>query len=143
MNRMRGYLEALKQYNLKQEKKLIVDCVDDREKNYASIEALLKSKERPDGIFASVEHLAITSYLVCKNAKIKIPKDVKIISFSNLETASLLNPSLTTITQPAFEIGREAAAILIKALTKKGFALTNSKLVLPSKLIQRESTAKT
>ena len=142
MNRMRGYLEALKQYNLKEEKKLIVDCVDDREKNYASIEALLKSKERPDGIFASVEHLAITSYLVCKELKLKIPNNVKIISFSNLETAALLNPSLTTITQPAYDIGKEAAAILIKALTKKGFKLTNSKLVLPSKLIQRQSTAK-
>jgi len=142
MNRMRGYLEALKQYNLKEEKKLIVDCVDDREKNYASIEALLKSKERPDGIFASVEHLAITSYLVCKELKLKIPNNVKIISFSNLETAALLNPSLTTITQPAYDIGKEAAAILIKALTKKGYTLTNSKLVLPSKLIQRQSTAK-
>jgi LacI family transcriptional regulator len=142
MNRMRGYLEALKKYNLKEDKKLIIDCVDDREKNYALIQALLKSKERPDGIFASVEHLAITSYLVCKDLKLKIPKNVKIISFSNLETAALLNPSLTTITQPAFEIGKEAAAILIKALTKKGFQLTNSKLVLPSRLFQRESTAR-
>ena len=142
MSRMRGYLEALKKNNLKEDKKLIVDCVDDKEKNYALIEALLKSKERPDGIFASVEHLAITSYLVCKNLKLRIPKHVKIISFSNLKEASLLNPSLTTITQPAFDIGREAAAILLKALTKKGFTLTNSKLVLPSKLVPRESTAK-
>ena len=142
MNRMRGYLEALRKYNLKEDRKLIIDCVDDREKNYVLIQALLKNKDRPDGIFASVENLAITCYHVCKELKLKIPKDVKIISFSNLETAALLNPSLTTITQPAFEIGKEAASILIKALTKKGFQLTNSKLVLPSKLFQRESTAK-
>jgi LacI family transcriptional regulator len=142
IKRMSGYLEALNQYNLRQDKKLIIDCVDDKEKNYTLIESLLKSKERPDGIFASVEHLAITSYLVCRNLKLVIPKDIKIISFSNLEAASLLNPSLTTITQPAFDIGREAATILLKALTKKGFKLTNSKLVLPSRLIQRESTAK-
>ena len=142
MNRMRGYLEALKKHAIKEDRKLIVDCVDDKEKNYAMIEALLKSKDRPDGIFASVEHLAITTYQVCKNLKLNIPKDVKVISFSNLEAASLLNPSLTTVTQPAFEIGKEAATILLKALTKKGFTLTNSKLVLPSRLIQRESTAK-
>jgi LacI family transcriptional regulator len=143
MNRMNGYLEALKKFNLPQDKKLIIDCIDDKEKNYASIETLLKSKDRPDGIFASVEHLAITSYQVCRNLKLNIPRDVKIISFSNLEAASLLNPSLTTITQPAFDIGKEAAAILLKALTKKGFKLTNTKLVLSSTLIPRESTAKT
>jgi LacI family transcriptional regulator len=142
INRMRGYSEALKKYHLKEDKKMVIECVDDREKNYALVEALLKGKDRPDGIFASVEHLAITSYTVCRDLQLKIPKDIKIISFSNLETASLLSPSLTTITQPAFEIGKEAAVILLKALTRKGFQLTNSKLVLPSLLIPRESTAK-
>jgi LacI family transcriptional regulator len=142
MNRMRGCLEAMRKYNIKEDKKLILDCVDGREENYAMIKALLKGKDRPDGIFASVEHLAITSYLVCRDLKLNIPKDVKIISFSNLETAALLNPSLTTITQPAFDIGKEAATILLKALTRKNFKLTNLKLALPSTLIQRESTMK-
>jgi LacI family transcriptional regulator len=142
VNRMRGYLEALNEYKLEQDKKWIIDCVDNREKNYQMIKALMKSKDQPDGIFASVEHLAITSYVVCKDLGLKIPKDVKVISFSNLETAALLSPPLTTITQPAYEIGKEAASILLKALTKKNFQLTNSKLVLPSRLIERESTAK-
>jgi LacI family transcriptional regulator len=142
VNRMRGYLEALDKYKLEQDKKWVVDCVDNREKNYELIKALMKSKDRPDGIFASVEHLAITSYLVSKDLGLRIPKDVKVISFSNLETAALLNPPLTTITQPAYEIGKEAASILLKSLTKKNFQLTNSKLVLPSRLIERESTAK-
>lgn len=142
VNRMNGYLEASKKYNLPQDKKLVIDCVDDRLKNYAMIGTLLKGKDRPDGIFASVEHLAITTYQVCKDLKLNIPNDIKVISFSNLEAASFLNPSLTTITQPAFEIGKQAAGILLKALTKKGFKLTNSKLVLPSKLVVRKSTTK-
>jgi LacI family transcriptional regulator len=141
VNRLSGYLEALKKYNLPQDKKLVIDCVDDRQKNYAMIRTLLHGKDRPDGIFASVEHLAITTYQVCKDLELNIPNEVKVISFSNLEAASFLNPSLTTITQPAFEIGKQAAGILLKALTKKGFKLTNSKLVLPSKLVVRESTA--
>jgi LacI family transcriptional regulator len=141
VNRMNGYSEALKKYNLPQDKKLVIDCVDDRQKNYVMIRTLLHGKDRPDGIFASVEHLAITTYQVCKDLKLNIPNEVKVISFSNLEAASFLNPSLTTITQPAFEIGKQAASILLKALTKKGFKLTNSKLVLPSTLVVRESTA--
>lgn len=143
MDRMKGYLEALKKYGIPEDKSLIIDCVDAREENYALIEAQLKRNDRPDGIFASVEHLAISSYLACRDLKLNIPGDVKIISFSNLETAALLDPPLTTITQPAFDIGKEAANILIKALTKKGFSLSDTRLVIPSKLIQRESTAKT
>jgi len=139
---MQGYLEALKKYHIKEDRKLIIECTADKDKNYGLIETLLSSRQRPDGIFASVEHLAITSYHVCRSLKLSIPKDVKIISFSNLETAPLLNPSLTTITQPAFDIGKEAASTLLKALTKKSFKLTNSKLVLPSRLIKRDSTAK-
>src|SRR5574337_1126568 len=135
VNRMNGYLEALKKYNLPQDKKLVIDCVDDRQTNYAMIGTLLKAKDRPDGIFASVEHLAITTYQVCKDLKLNIPNDVKVISFSNLEAASFLNPSLTNITQSDFEFEKQAAGILLKALTKKGFKLSNSKLVLPSKLV--------
>jgi len=139
-NRMDGYLDALKKYNIKADKKLIIECVDSRDKNYSLIENLLSKNGRPDGIFASVEHLAVTAYHVCRSLKLQIARDVKIISFSNLETAPLLNPSLTTITQPAFEIGREAAGILLRALAKKNFKLTSSKLVLPSMLIPRDST---
>jgi len=138
--RMNGYLHALKTYNIRPDKKWIIECVDNRDKNYTMIENVLSIKGRPDGIFASVEHLAVTSYHVCRALKLQIPKEVKIISFSNLETAPLLNPSLTTITQPAFEMGREAADILLRALTKKNFKLSNSRLVLPSVLIPRDST---
>jgi LacI family transcriptional regulator len=142
VNRMRGYLEALDRYHLQEDKKWVINCDRNKEKSYGVIKALMKCKDRPDGIFASVEQLAITAYAVCKELELKIPKDVKIISFSNLETAAHLNPALTTITQPAYEIGKEAASILLKSLTKKNFQLTNSKLILPSKLIERESTRK-
>jgi LacI family transcriptional regulator len=141
MNRMQGFLDALKKYKMNPKNHPVIDCSADTEENYLQITNLLKSNERPDGIFASVEHLAITCYHVCNSLKLSIPKDIKIISFSNLETAPLLNPSLTTITQPAFDIGKEAATILFKALTRKSFKLSDSKLVLPSTLIPRDSTA--
>jgi LacI family transcriptional regulator len=62
------------------------------------------------------------------------------ISFSNLDTASFLNPPLTTITQPAYAIGQTAAAVLVKALEKKNFILTNETIIIPSELIKRKST---
>jgi LacI family transcriptional regulator len=62
------------------------------------------------------------------------------ISFSNLDTASFLNPPLTTVTQPAYTIGQTAAAVLVKALEKKNFILTNETIIIPSELIKRKST---
>ncbi|HET9279165.1 MAG TPA: substrate-binding domain-containing protein, partial [Flavitalea sp.] len=104
------------------------------------IKNLLREK-KPDGIFAAVERYAIIAYQLCKELDILIPKDVKIISFSNLQTASLLNPSLTTITQPAFEIGKQAATILFRALEEKRYQLKKEQIVFKSQLIQRDSTS--
>ncbi|MEO6358644.1 MAG: substrate-binding domain-containing protein, partial [Ferruginibacter sp.] len=91
----------------------------------------------------SVEKLAIETYEICEELQLKIPADVKVICFSNLKTAGLLSPSMTTITQPAYEIGREAAAILFKLVEKKGHHFLLEKTVINSKLVERNSTRKT
>lgn len=143
-NRKRGYLDALKAYNLIQDERYIVDCNYDETANKSKIRNLLSSTVRPDGLFASVEELAIASYEICNEINLNIPHDIKIVSFSNLQTASLLNPSLTTITQPAYEIGREAASVLFKLIENKEIDPTSQNIELKSKLIIRDSsTAKT
>jgi len=138
--RMTGYFEALKKSNLPIDNSLIVNCPGDDEKNKKLIRELLTRKERPDGIFASLEKLAIDTYEICEELELNIPRDVKVICFSNLKTAGLLNPSMSTITQPAFEIGMEAAAILFKIIEKKGHQFISERTVINSKLIVRNST---
>ena len=137
--RMQGYKDALQKHNIQHDESLIVHGTNDSTENYSLVKKLLNKKDRPDGIFASVEKLAIASYHVCNDLGLNIPCDVKIISFCNLETASLLKPSLTTITQPAFNIGKRAAVILFKTLEKKK-AANNEKIVLVSELVVRDST---
>jgi LacI family transcriptional regulator len=112
------------------------------ELNYQKIKNLLKDKHRPDAIFASVEKLATTTYEVCKELKLNIPKDLKVICFSNLATASLLSPSLSTITQPAYEIGKTAAEVMFKYLDKNKTYIPNENIVLHSTLFIRESSQK-
>jgi LacI family transcriptional regulator len=138
--RKNGYSEALKKNGQLLASNLILSCNGDEAMNISLIRKLLKRKNRPDGIFASVEKLAINAYDICRELKLKIPDDIKIISFSNLHTAALLNPSLTTITQPAYDIGREAASILFKLVEKRGFNFVQEQTVLKSVLIEREST---
>jgi LacI family transcriptional regulator len=139
--RLHGYTQALTDNGFPINDLLIIDCVNDNAKDSELIKELFL-QQKPDGIFACVERYAITCYEVCKSLKISIPGDVKIIGFSNLQTASLLNPSLSTITQPAFDIGKEAASMLLKALEKKNFHLKDENIIIRSSLTERESTAR-
>ena len=63
-----------------------------QDENIQLIKNLLDSANSPTGIFASVEKLALTTYNVCNKMSLKIPGDVKVVGFSNLESANLLNP---------------------------------------------------
>jgi len=139
MERRRGFQDALLNSGIMFADEMIVECGDDMELNHAIMRKVFSQKKRPDGIFASIEKYAITSYQVCKDLKLSIPKDVRVIGMSNLRTAALLNPSLSTLSQPAFDMGREAAGLLIKMIEKKSYAAANDIIVLPNELTLRDS----
>ncbi len=138
--RFEGYQQALKDNGVNYSPVNMVLGGDDIDSHRRFLKTIMSGEGRPDGMIATVEKLTTDVYLTCKELKLSIPQDVKIISFSNLSSASILNPSLTTVTQPAFEMGKAAAAILFKALEKKNFSLKDQNLTIPSKLIIRGST---
>ena len=138
--RMNGYLDALKNHKMKIDESLIIQCSNNEEVNKTLIRKLLKRKQRPDAIFSSAEKQAITFYEICEELNLHIPRDIKIISFANLKTVNLLNPSMTTITQPGYKIGREATSLLFKMIEKKPVNLVLDKTVFKSVLIERKST---
>lgn len=141
--RMQGYLEALNKHDIKFDKSNIIKCNDDEKGNYKKIKQLLSSNKRVDGIFSSIEKFALTVYSVCNDIGLKIPTNLKVVSFSNLATANLLNPSLTTVTQPAHEMGVTAATTLFKYLDKKNSQMPNENIVIKSTLTIRDSSVKT
>jgi LacI family transcriptional regulator len=141
--RMNGYMQVLKNREVVPDDSLMISCDRDDARNKALIRKLLKREDRPDGVFAAVEKLALTTYEICEELQLNIPNDVKVITFSNSYAASLLNPSLTTITQPAYEMGREAASILFKLVEKKGHQFLQERTILNSCLVERNSTKRT
>jgi LacI family transcriptional regulator len=141
-NRLTGCKQALAAHNLPFRDQDLVLCTDDDAENFAIIQKLLQRNDSPDGIIASVEKLTASIYLACKALKVAIPGDLKVISFSNQSTAPILNPSLTTITQPAFEMGKMAAAVLFNSLKKSDTSLRSETIIVPSVLIPRESTGR-
>ena len=139
-NRMEGYQKALADQHLKKIQSEVIICGNDPDENYNIIKQALNKKERPDGIIACVEKFTSSIYIACNDLGLTIPDQVKVISFTNLQTALILDPPLTTITQPAFEMGKTAASVLFKALGGKNLTPEAEKVIIPSTLHIRNST---
>jgi LacI family transcriptional regulator len=73
--------------------------------------------------------------------KIDVPKSLKIITFSSLQIAPLLCPPLSTVTQPAYEMGIKAAELLFEELEHKDDGSAKKQVVLKSKLFIRKSSS--
>ena len=139
IRRKSGYTKALMKYGLAG-KEMVVECGNDEDINRQKIRDLLQQKQKPDGIFASVEKFAINTYEICRELSIHIPQNLKVISFSNLSAAALFDPPLSAIVQPAYEIGKEATSILFNIIEKKMLLPVEKKVTIASRIVERGST---
>lgn len=139
--RMQGYQQALLDHQMDEHLCRVIDYNEDLTRNHDLFTALLNSKDKPDGIVATVSKMTTEIYLSCMALGIKIPNDIKVICFSNDSNAPIFNPSLTTITQPAFEMGKLAANILFRALKRNSMVSSDESAVIPSDLLIRDSTS--
>jgi LacI family transcriptional regulator len=138
--RFEGYLKALQKHKIPFDDSMVIYGSQDYDMNYSLIKNLLLRSDRPTGIISPVEKMAITSYYVCKDLKLDIPQEVKIISYSNLSFASLLSPSLTTVVPPAYDMGARAANLLLNSFERKKYKLLNEEIILPAVIEERQST---
>jgi LacI family transcriptional regulator len=138
--RGQGYVDALAKHGIPFDDELVIDCSQEEKINYSIIKNVLETI-KPDGIFCSVERLAFATYYVCNDMNISIPKDLKIISFSSLAIAPLLCPPLSTITQPAYEMGKKAATLLFDELENKNHVSVKKQHILNSRLFIRKSSS--
>ncbi len=91
-----------------------------------------------DAIFASNDRMAIGALRCLKRRGIRVPEDVEIVGFDDIELASLVDPPLTTVAQPASEMGRRSAALLL--LLAEGKPPTERIVTLEPKLVVRGTT---
>lgn len=139
--RLRGYLDAVKASDLSFSEDWVIHCAQEEKPNIDLFKSFLFPMDRPDGILSSVEKLAITAYQAIKETKLRIPEDIKLITFSNMKIADLLDPPLSTISQPAQEIGRECAKLLMSKLTKtKPSPIEDQVITIPSIFHKRTSS---
>ncbi|MDD5599806.1 MAG: GntR family transcriptional regulator [Victivallaceae bacterium] len=83
------------------------------------IDALLQNRRRPSAVFAINDGIAAEFILQLSERKVRIPEEISIIGFDNNDVCRFLTPQLTTIRQPAYEMGRRAAEIVLNLIDNK------------------------
>ncbi len=105
------------------------------------LERRIKELDHPIGILGTTDTLTVTSLGILSQLNLQVPSEVAVIGFANTEMAESLNPSLSTIVQPAFEIGYLGVSKLIETIVSKNrFEMEFSTTMLESKIIERKST---
>ncbi|MFV0607010.1 MAG: LacI family DNA-binding transcriptional regulator [Niabella sp.] len=103
---------------------------------------LFKQKKKPDGIVSLSDRLSIEIIRYLTQKGIKIPDQVALIGFSNTKNTELLNPSLSIIRQPAFEMGEKAATLLLQTIESKRPVTEFETTILAPEMVTRNSTQK-
>jgi len=104
---------------------------------HEEIEAVLKENPDTDGVFASSDVIAAQILQICHKLDIKIPEQMKVVGFDDVNIASLTTPRITTIHQPMKEMAKIAVELLIEA--SEGNIVPN-RSTLPVSLVKRETT---
>lgn len=144
--RLEGYKQALQEHNIPFSKELIAICPSGTiEEGKRATEKLLSLKNPPDAIFATNDPAAMGSMQAIKERGLKMPHDVALVGFSNWFFSALMDPPLSSVDQPGFEMGQEAARLLIRQIEKQDkddLEIAPETKILKTRLIIRESSLK-
>ena len=136
-DRLKGYEEAIKEFDLEYRNDWVVNGDFDKEKAYQEAEKLLKHREKPTAIFCSDDYMAIGVIDRLKEFGLSVPDDMAVMGFDDIEIGAYIKPSLTTIRQPIYELGKTAAEVLLKIMNRE--QKTPVHKLLNVELIERES----
>jgi LacI family transcriptional regulator len=135
--RLEGYRAACARAGLKIERRLVVKIATHAADVKARIEALL-DEERPTAIFAANNQLAEAAWQVLRERKLAIPRDISLVAFDDVPWMTMVQPAITAVAQPTFEMGRRAALLLLRRLEDPTCGRTVE--VLEPQLVVRGST---
>ncbi len=136
--RLAGYRAALERYGLPYDENLVRYTDIGQTDVGPVINDLLM--QAPDAFLAASDRLAIGCLAALKKRNIAIPEAISLVGFTNTPVAALLDPPLSTVEQPALEIGRQAAEQLIDLIERKGLMPKAGRISIPTRLIVRTSS---
>ncbi len=139
-DRFQGYFDALQKYNIPFEEELLICGGFNEEDGIFGFQKLRQLRKLPDAIFAVNDPVAMGAFMQIKEMGLKIPDDIALVGFSDIPGVSLLDPPLTTVSQPQYQIGQVAAKMLLQQIDHGPEVDVPQIEILKTKLIVRKST---
>ncbi|MEG0047739.1 MAG: LacI family DNA-binding transcriptional regulator [Clostridia bacterium] len=142
VDRYKGYCEALEHYGIALEEALVLRETSGLESLYHLVRAMIRDGHQIDAIFATSDPKAIMVMKALRDCGLRIPQDVAVMGFDNIEISSALEPPLSTVSQPLYKIGVLAMEKLMAQIRAKveGKEYKPSLSILDTELIVRKST---
>ena len=138
--RQEGYKAALRDHGLPIIPEYIVSGGYNEEDGQRGAEILWNLEHRPDALFAINDPVALGAHLYFQDHQVAIPEEIALVGFSNNPNTRLVRPRLTTVNQPAFEMGKRAAQMILTQCNPKNKGEKKQIKVLKTHLIIRESS---
>lgn len=113
---------------------------DELEGGYRAMQSLLRQAERPTAVFAADDMMAIGALQAAQDAGLRVPGDLSLVGFDDIEMANFIRPRLTTIRQPVEEMSRQALNWIMEMITHKDHPLENRLVSVEPRLMIRESS---
>jgi LacI family transcriptional regulator len=137
-DRRRGYREALAAAGIAPLPELLVETTVDLQGGYSGMQALLRLDPPPSAVFAINNLVAVGAVKALREQGLRVPTDLALVAFDDIEHEAALFPFLTVMPQPAETFGTLAAQLLLDRVLQRGPAHRRL-VVLPSEIIVRES----
>ncbi|MHB1177434.1 MAG: LacI family DNA-binding transcriptional regulator [Daejeonella sp.] len=139
-DRLAGFKSALRDSGLEFNEANIMITKLDEQAGIEAAEKIIGMSPRPDGVFAANDTCAVSCMSALKDSGIRIPQDIAFIGFNNDPISRVIEPNLSTINYPGFEMGEIAARKLISHLNNKANINVTNSIILRSELIVRDSS---
>lgn len=136
-DRLEGYRKALSEYQVAYDPSLVIEKDFSQQSGYEAALDLISRNVSFDAVFAANDLMAIGALKLFKERAVKVPEDVALVGFDDIELASFIQPALTTIHQPMKLVGTIAASKLLALLAGK--PPKEKQTVVPTDLVIRES----
>lgn len=144
-NRLSGFKDEMESAGLAVCPDMIFNGPDGRpEGGYAGARHFLSLAERPSAIVCFNDMMAVGLIRGLQEADLRIPQDISVTGFDDIDLAAYLTPPLTTYSQPRYELGAEAARLMLRLLSvKAGEMLPQPEhIYLQGQLVVRDSTSR-
>jgi len=135
-----GYERALKDHGLAIRPSLVRSGSFHREHAIEDATALIRSKPAPTAIFAANNILAEATLIALDQQGLKVPRDVSVVAFDDVQWMDMVEPPLTAVRQPVADMARSAAELALRRL-RDGFEGRPSTVVFRTELVERGSVA--